>query len=164
MLRAAAGSGRRVLMPLQSRGYAVRGAGLALALVLTGGCAHLQWPWHHPPPPPPVPVHEVDLAGAGSEYFPQYWKRNTLLIDLSAASGSGTFTVTPDEGTSWPVRLAFRVRPGAIASLEVRGEERVILPISTAAGAPIDLELTPGVYTPKTPQLTVSFGAVTPAP
>jgi len=62
------------------------------------------------------------------------------------------------------VRLAFRVRPGAIASLEVRGEERVILPISTAAGAPIDLELTPGVYTPKTPQLTVSFGAVTPAP
>jgi len=153
-------------MPLQSRGYAVRGTALALALVMSGGCTPLQWPpWHHPPPPPPVPVHEVDLAGAGSEYFPQYWKRNTLLIDLSAASGSGTFTVTPDEGTTWPVRLAFRVRPGAIASLEVRGEERVILPISPAAAAPIDLELSPGVYTPKTPQLTVSFGpAAAPAP
>ena len=150
-------------MPLQSRGYAVRGTALALALVMSGGCTPLQWPpWHHPPPPPPVPVHEVDLAGAGSEYFPQYWKRNTLLIDLSAASGSGTLTVKPVAGTTWPVRVAFRVRPGAITSLEVRGEQRVSLPISPAAGAPIDLELTPGVYTAKTAQLTVSWGAAAP--
>jgi len=146
-------------MRLRSRGYAVRGTALALALVLTGGCTHLNWPWHHAPPPPPVPVHEVDLAGPGVEGFPQYWKRNTLLIDLSAASGTGSLTLKPTAGTTWPVRLAFRVRPGAIAALEVRGDERVSLPISSAAGAAIDLELTPGVYTPKTPQLTVSWGA-----
>ena len=130
----------------------------ALALVLTGGCSHLKWPWHHTPPPPPVPVHEVDLAGAEAEGFPQYWKRNTLLIDLSAASGTGSITVTPVAGTTWPVRLALRVRPGAIAALEVRGDERVSLPISSAGSAPLDLELTPGVYTPKTPQLSVSWG------
>jgi hypothetical protein len=59
------------------------------------------------------------------------------------------------------VRLALRVRPGAIGALEVRGDERVSLPISSAGGAPLDLELTPGVYTPKTPQLSVSWG---PAP
>lgn len=148
-------------MRLTSRGYAVPGAALALALVLTAGCSHLNWPWHHAPPPPPVPVHEVDLTGAAAGSFPQYWKRNTLLIDLSAASGTGTVTVKPVAGTTWPVRLAFRVRPGAIAALEVRGDERVSLPISSAAAAPVDLELTPGVYTPKTPQLTVSWG---PAP
>ena len=41
-------------------------------------------------PPPPAAVHEVDLSGAGAAGFPQYWKRNTLLIDLSAAGGSAT--------------------------------------------------------------------------
>ena len=147
-------------MQSRSRGYAVRGTALGLALVLTAGCSHLHWPWHHAPPPPPVPVHEVDLTGAGAAGFPQYWKRNTLLIDLSAASGSGTLTVKPVAGTTWPVRVAFRVRPGAMAALEVRGEQRVSLPISAAGNAAIDLELTPGIYTAKTPELTVSWGPV----
>ena len=54
--------------------------------------------------------------------------------------------------------------PGAIGVLEVRGAQRVILPIS-AGGKPVDLELPPGVYTPTTPQLTVSWGAaVAPQP
>ena len=139
-------------------GGAVRAAALALALVVVAGCSHLHWPWHHAPPPAPVPVHEVDLSGAGLEGAPQYWKRNTLLIDLSAASGTGSITVKPVAGTSWPVRLAFRVTPGAIAVLEVRGAQRVSLPINPTAGAPIDLELSPEIYTPKTPQLMVSFG------
>ena len=146
----------------QSRGCAVRGSALALALVMTGGCSHLHLPWRHAPPPAPVPVHEVDVSGPGAEGFPQYWKRNTLLIDLSAASGSGSLSVQPVAGTTWPVRIAFRVRPGAIGALEVRGEQRVNLPISGAAGAPVDLELAPGVYTAKTPQLKVSWGPATP--
>lgn len=135
-----------------------RAAALTLAALLVAGCSHLKWPWRHEPPPPPVPVHEVDLSGAGAEGFRQYWKRNTLLIDLSAASGSGTLTVKPVEGTTWPVRVAFRVRPGAFAVLEVRGDERVSLPINASGSTPIDLELTPGIYTPKTPQLSVSWG------
>lgn len=144
---------------------ALRTAALALHLCLLAACSHLHSPWHRAPPPPPVPVHEVDLSGAGAASFPQYWKRNTLLVDLSAVSGSGSLTIKPVEGTTWPIRLAFRVRPGSIALLEVRGEERVSLPISPAGGRPVDLELTPGVYTAKTAQLTVSWGpAAAPAP
>ena len=137
---------------------ALRAALLGLIGVLVAGCSHLHWPWHHAPPPPPVPVHEVDIAGAGLEGVPQYWKRNTLLIDISTAHGSGSFTVRPIEGTTWPVRVALRVTPGAIEALEVTGAQRLRLPISSAGGAPIDLELPPGVYTAKTPELTVHFG------
>jgi hypothetical protein len=137
---------------------ALRAAVLGLLGVLLAGCSHLHWPWHHAPPPPPAPVHEVDIAGAGLESAPQYWKRNTLLIDISTAHGSGSFTVRPIEGTTWPVRVALRVTPGAIEALEVTGAQRLRLPISTASAAPIDLELPPGVYTAKTPELTVHFG------
>ena len=144
-------------MRLRSRAYAVRASLLALAVVLSAGCSHLKWPWHHAPPPPPLPVHEVDITGAGAAGFPQYWKRNTLLIDLSTASGSGNIIVKPSAGTTWPVRVAFRVRSGAIAVLEVHGEQKVSLPINGAGGAPIDLELTPGTYTAKTPELDVSW-------
>lgn len=146
-------------MRLRSRAYAVRGTVLALAVVVSAGCSHLRWPWHHAPPAAPVPVHELDIAGPGAAGFPQYWKRNTLLIDLSAASGSGNITVTPVAGTSWPVRVALRVRSGAIAVLEVKGEQKISLPINASGGAPIDLELTPGVYNAKTPQLEVSWKA-----
>ena len=64
----------------------------------------------------------------------------------------------PVEGTTWPVRVAFRVRPGAFAVLEVRGDAARQPADHATASAPLDLELTPGVYTPKTPQLTVSWG------
>ena len=133
------------------------------ALVLSiGGCGHLpamHWPWHHQPPPAPVRVHELDIGGAASpDAFPQYWKRNTLLVDLSSASGSGSITLKPAAGTTWPVRLAFRVTPGAIAALEVRAAERTVLPITPGGGKPIDLELTPDLYTAGTTQMTVSWG------
>jgi len=140
---------------------AARAAVVALAL-LTGGCGHLSGlhsPWHHTPPPPPAPVHELDIAGApAADTYPQYWKRNTLLVDLSAASGSGTITLKPVEGTTWPVRVALRVTPGTIGVLEVRAAQRVRLPVSSAAGKPIDLELVPGVYTPQSRDMQVSWG------
>ena len=141
---------------------ALRAAVLGLIGVLVAGCSHLHWPWHHAPPAPPAPVHEVDIAGAGLEGAPQYWKRNTLLIDMSAARGSGSFTVKPIEGTTWPVRVALRVTPGAIDALEVSGAQRLRLPITTSGAVPIDLELPPGVITAKTPQLSVRFGSPPP--
>jgi hypothetical protein len=137
---------------------AARASGLAL-LLLAAGCSHMHWPWHKTPPPPPPPVHELDVSGATGANYPQSWKRNTLLLDLTSASGTGSITVKPIEGTTWPVRVAFRVTPGSFAVLTVQGAERVSLPISATGAAPIDLELPPSVYTAKTAQLEVSWGA-----
>jgi hypothetical protein len=136
---------------------AARRATLVAVLLLSGGCSHMHWPWRHSPPPAPTPVHELDISGA-AETFPQYWKRNTLLVDLSGASGSGSITLKPVEGTTWPVRIAFRVRPGAIGVLDVRGAERTLLPINGTGTSPVELELTPGMYSPATAQMTVSWG------
>ena len=136
-------------------------AGLTAA-GLVAGCGHLSphWPWqHHRPAAAAAPVHELDISGApGADAFAQNWKRNTLLIDLSAASGSGSITLKPVSGGGWPLRLAFRVTPGAIGVLEVRAAQRVSLPIRSTGGKPVDLELPPGVYTLASPQMTVSWG------
>ncbi|HET7198806.1 MAG TPA: hypothetical protein VFI86_09080 [Burkholderiales bacterium] len=137
-------------------GITARAAALA-ALLALGGCSHLHWPWHHAPPPPPAPVHALEVSGSATP--PQYWQRNTLLIDLSGVSGEGHVVLTPTAGNPWPVRLAFRVRPGAFGALEVRGAAREVLPIDSAGVKPVDLELPPGIYTAGTPQITVSWGA-----
>jgi hypothetical protein len=126
-----------------------------LLLLLLGGCSHLHW--HRPPPPPAPAVHELEVSGAGAG-FTQRWKRNTLLLDMRGAAGSGAVTLTPVAGTTWPVRIALRVRPGAFAELEVRGAQRLALPISASGSAPIDLELPPGLYDRHTPRLEVSWG------
>lgn len=131
-------------------------AAAAGALLALGACSHLHWPWHHAPPPAPQPVHALDIRGAAAPA--QYWKRNTLLIDLSAAAGAGEIVLAPAAGNPWPVRLALRVRPGAFGALEVRGAAREVLPISSAGPGPVDLELPPGIYTAATPQITVSWG------
>jgi hypothetical protein len=139
------------------------------ALLTLGACSHQpswphwspHWPWHHEPPPPAAPVHELEVSGSLAPA--QYWKRNTLLIDLSAASGSGQIVLTPPAGHSWPVRLAFRVRPGAFGELEVRGAAREVLSISAVGARPMDLELPPGIYDTSTRQITVSWGPAQPA-
>jgi len=158
-------------MSSRARGMAAtRTAALAL-VVAASACSHMpsmssiKWPWAKESKPAPPPVHVLDITAAGSAAsFPQSLERNTLLVDLSAVSGTGSLTLKPAAGSSWPVRLAFKVTPGAIGLLEVRADQRVVLPITSAAGTPIDLELAPGVYTTATPQLTVSWGPLPPAP
>jgi hypothetical protein len=141
---------------------------LTLVLTVAAGCSHLpqwHWPWQHKPPPPPQQVHELVITtqdGADAT-FPQYWKRNTLVVDLESASGTGTVILKPREHTLWPVRLAFRVMPGQFGALEVRANQRVVLPITTAGSKPIDLELDPGVYIMKSPQIAVSWGLISQA-
>jgi hypothetical protein len=143
----------------------VRAAAVMLA-ILVAGCSHLpsvHWPWRPKPAPPPQPVYELVITGEGGATvsFPQYWVRNTLLIDLHGASGTGSLVLKPRNGASWPVRLAFRVTPGAIGVLEVRADQRTLLPITPAGFKPIDLELVPGIYTPRTAKMTVSWGPAT---
>ena len=61
------------------------------------------------------------------------------------------------------LRLALRVSPGSLGELDVRGAQRVLLPIVSSAGKPVDLELPPGVYPPKTAEITVAWGPAAPA-
>ncbi len=152
---------------LENRLLARAAAPVALAVALSlSGCSHLHfpsmhWPWHHKPAPPPPEVHElVETSESGAaQSFPQYWERNTLVVDLQGASGSGSVVLTPREGTTWPVRIAFKVMPGSIGELEIRAAQRTVLPITPAGTKPVYLELSPGIYVPKTPKITASWGA-----
>ena len=136
---------------------------LTLLSISVAGCSHLpqpHWPWHKTATPPPQEVHELVITTPeGAERsFPQYWKRNTLVVDLKSGGSSGSIVLKPRPHTVWPVRLAFRVVPGQFAELEVRGNQRVVLPITTAGAQSVDLELDPGVYIMKSPQITVTWG------
>jgi len=150
--------------------WVFRAAGLLTVALSLAGCSHLHlpsmhWPWHHKATPPPPQVHELDEAsdGGATASFPQYWMRNTLIVDLQGASGSGNVVLKPREGTTWPVRIAFKVMPGSIGELEVRAAQRTVLPVTTQGAKPIVLELSPGIYVPKSPQISVSWGP-TPTP
>jgi len=145
---------------------------VAVALVAAAtACSHmpsmssLKWWDKKEATPAPPPVHVLDItAGGSAASFPQSLERNTLVVDLSGVSGAGNLTLKPAAGNTWPVRLAFKVTPGAIGLLEVHAGQRVVLPITSAAGAPIELELAPSVYTAATPQMTVSWGPLPPPP
>ena len=118
------------------------------------------WPFHKKPKPAPEAVHEFDLVNADGTpaSFPQYWQRNTVVIDLSGISGSGNVAARLPADTTWPVRVAVRVRPGSVQQLEIQGEERNVLAVSAEGTKLIDLELAPSVYTPKTAAIYISWG------
>jgi hypothetical protein len=126
---------------------------LAVSAMLFAGCASVSWPkprWPFSARPAPAPqvVDELMFESSGEapvSAFPQYFRRNTLIVDMTAAGTSGAVTLRPRTQFGWPARVAFRVRPGAFAALEVRGEQRLVLPV-VAGGrrAALDLELPPG--------------------
>jgi hypothetical protein len=137
---------------------------LAVACVALPACSTMSnlWPFHKKAKPGPEAVHELDLVNAdgSAATYPQYWVRNTLVVDLSGVAGTGSVAARlPDEAT-WPVRVAVRVRPGSVDQLEVLGEERNVLPVSRDGTKPIDLTLASSVYTPKTAAIYISWGAM----
>src|SRR5579862_7323574 len=86
-------------------------------LTVAAGCSHLprpHWPWQRKQAEPAQEVHELTVtAPDGSAVnLPQYWKQNTLVVDLQSAGTSGSVVMKPREHTLWPVRIAFRVMPG----------------------------------------------------
>ena len=142
-----------------------RGSGLAAALVLAGAlsaCSHLHWPFHRRPPPQPEISHELVVSGAdgaATDSYPQYWKRNTVVVDLQSASGTGSIVLRPRPGgAGWPVRIALRVKPGSVGQLEVRSDQRLVIPVTPAGTQSVDVELPAGIYTPKSEQITVQWG------
>jgi hypothetical protein len=148
-------------------GHRARRLGLLTALCLSAPAwaLHLpsvHWPWHghHHGASGPQAVHELSIqmqAGA-PKAIPQYWDRNTLLLDMSGVSGEGSAVLAPRSGTGWPVRLEFRVQSGSFASLEVSGVQRVLFTVPTQ-GAPAVLRLDPGVYLARTAAITLHWSA-----
>lgn len=150
-----------------------RRARLALAAALGLGaapaCPALAWhlPWHHrahrthhADAAAQAPALSVRVAGQSvpAAAVPQSWQRNTLLVDLTRLPADGSATLTPPPNAGWPVRLAFRVQPGSMATLTVEGAQRVQFTLP-ARGAPMTLQLEPGVYVVKTPSLTLRWSA-----
>jgi hypothetical protein len=137
---------------------------LAAACVALSACTTVSklWPFHKKVKPAPVAVHELNLVNAdgSAATYPQYWVRNTLVVDLSGVGGTGSVAARLPEETTWPVRVAVRVRPGSIEQIEVLGEERDVLPVSKDGFKPIDLTLAPSVYTPKTAAIYLSWGPI----
>jgi hypothetical protein len=136
-----------------------QGVFIAAAVTAIAACGHM--PWSKRPAPAVETAHELqELAedGTPTRAFPQFWKRNTLVVDLQSAAASGKFSLRPRDGHEWPVRIAFRARPGTLGVIEVRADQRLLIPVTNEGSAPVDLELAPGVYTSKSPQMTVQWG------
>jgi hypothetical protein len=136
-------------------------AAAASCLALTACSLHMPkvWPFYKKPKPLPEAVNELTLVnadGSGATY-PQYWVRNTLVIDLSGVTGQGSVAARLPEETTWPVRVAVRVRPGSVGQLEVQAEERNILPVNDQGLKPVDIELSPSLYTPKTAAIYIAW-------
>jgi hypothetical protein len=138
-----------------------RNATLLAALALSLSACAMHWPWQRRPAPPPQPVQQVTIvadAPASATTILQYWDRNTLLLDLTAASGEAGAIVTPIKALGWPVRLEFRVQPGSIGRLEVLGAQRVLFEVP-AQGAALLLKLAPSAYHADTAQITLRWSA-----
>lgn len=143
---------------------------LTLSALLIAGCSslglpRLSWPFAARPAPAPEVVDELLFESAGEapvNAFPQYFRRNTLIVDMTAAGASGAVTLRPRSRFGWPVRVAFRVRPGAFAALEVVGAQRLVLPVvADGRRATLDLELPPGFVQARDDRaIEVRWGAV----
>lgn len=136
--------------------------GLAVAMLLLAGCASLRshWPFaHHGASPPAVVELEVGLPQAGTApVVLQYWQRNTLVVDLTNVAADGRITLRPGAGRNWPARIAFRMAPLRFEELEVRGAQRLLLPVAAGSTDPMTAELPPGLYGAGTRELVVSWG------
>lgn len=150
-------------MNITKSGSATAGAmGLLVSMLALAGCAavsaHL--PWRHRAPPPPEVSTALTVAAAdGSALsWPQFWQRNDVVLDLSGVAGSGSALVMPRAGLAWPVRVALRVTPGSVGAIDVRGAQRLVMPVPATGAGTVDLELPPGVYVAATKQITLNWG------
>jgi hypothetical protein len=157
------GGEARSALPMNDvlRGRSCRNLALIATLALSLSACAMHWPWKRRPPPAPQPVHQLTIAadaGVAPTPIMQYWDRNTLLLDLTAAGGQGSATLTPIAALGWPIRLEFRVQPGSFSRLEVVAAQRVIFAVPSQ-GAPVLLRLAPSAYHADTSQITLRWSA-----
>jgi hypothetical protein len=139
----------------------IRACLVAGALPLAG-CASLSqlWPFGRDvQAPEPVAELAIDAPGQGAPMLLQYWMRNTLVVDLGNVPASGSATLRAGEGRPWPARIALRMAPQRFGAVEVRGMQRVVMPVAAGSAKPVTAELPPGIYDAGTPELTLSWGA-----
>jgi hypothetical protein len=135
---------------------------LAFMLGASAAQAINWWPFKKKVAAPPQPVQVLGVSGADTGAAPailQFWDRNTLIIDLQAAGGTGNAVLSrPAEGR-WPMRISFRAVPGQFGTLEVRGAQRAVLSLRSDGPAPALVALDPTVWTQQSAQLELSWGS-----
>jgi hypothetical protein len=126
------------------------------------GCASVtkHLPWGHKAAPAPEVATALTVAApdGASLSWPQLWQRNDVVLDMAGVAATGAAVVMPRSGLAWPVRMALRVAPGSIGSIDVRGAQRLVIPVPATGTGTIDLELPPGVYGAATKQITLNWG------
>jgi hypothetical protein len=132
---------------------------LAVLLSACGTISRISWPWSKDPPPAPEAVNELVITSDAGATIPQYWQRNTLVLDMTGVPASGTATARPAFARGWPVRVAVRAMPGQFGAVEVRGSRRFVLLITTEGTTPVERELPPSVHSRGTPSLELRWGA-----
>jgi hypothetical protein len=147
-------------------------AALAVGLLAAGilgvaGCASVSahLPWRHKAPPPPEVSTALTVATpeGAPVAWPQIWVRNDVVLDMSGVAPTGSAVIAPRAGLAWPVRVALRVTPGAVGSIDVHGAQRWVVPVPGTGAATVDLELPAGVYQAASRQITVNWGPAPPA-
>jgi hypothetical protein len=135
---------------------------LVAALLGLAGCATLSahLPFRHKPPPAPEVATALTVAtpDAAPLTWPQVWKRNDVVLDMSAVAAQGAAVVMPRSGLAWPVRVALRVTPGSVGAIEIRGAQRLVVPVPASGTGTLDIELPPGIYVAATRQITLNWG------
>jgi len=119
----------------------------------------MHWPWAKPAPAAPASVDELRFASGATASIPQYWQGNTLVLDMTAVPAHGTAVATPAYARGWPMRIAVRTYPGRFGTLEVRGAQRALLPLTTEGAGTINVPIPPEVYAPGTREMVLSWGA-----
>jgi hypothetical protein len=139
----------------------VAAAGLPACATVSRVAAKVPVPWRAPPAPPPSPVSELAVelpAGPQVPVVLQFREGDTLVVDLQGAAAAGDLMLRPGESGRWPVRLALRAQPGRFEVIEVRGAQRVRLPVSAGPGGAVTIPVAPAAYAPGTPALRLLWG------
>ncbi len=134
---------------------------LAAAVLAASGCATVKshWPFGKAKVAAPEPVQELRVeAGDLAAPVLQFWERNTLVVDLTGVPAAGQLQLVRDPARDWPGRVAFRMAPGRFEALEVRGAQRLLLPVAAGQG-PVTAVLPPGSYAAATEKLALRWGS-----